>query len=246
MSLSGDAIYSYTVLSVTYGVRLVAVGCKGGSGPHRARLNDRAIATAALAVIDAHGIDGFTIRRLATELGAAPMAIYHHFADKEAVLEAVAQLLLAKVEPPPAELGWCECAHHMLGSLRALVLAHPNAAPLLGRFPPRSPDALAFIEAGLRTFRAAGFDVAAAARIYRALAAYFLGTLQIELAGYFTAYPAANQEIARYLPTVREVAPVLAAHDDDREFGYGLDLLLSGLAGLREPENPGAGEGEPR
>ncbi|WP_433616615.1 TetR/AcrR family transcriptional regulator [Dactylosporangium sp. CA-139114] len=208
--------------------------------PRTARLNERAIAEAALAVIDTEGIDALTMRRLAGRLSTSPMALYHHLPDKDAVLEAVAQLLLVEVEAPPPGLEWRETVRRIMRSARAVALRHPNAAPLIARFPPRTPDALAFIEAGFRSFLAAGFSASATATTYRTLVAYSLGIQGVELGGYFAVHAAArapgdslDQPSAdRLLPAVAEIGPRLAACDPDQEFECGLDILIAGIEAL--------------
>nr|WP_277349680.1 TetR/AcrR family transcriptional regulator C-terminal domain-containing protein [Planosporangium thailandense] len=203
-------------------------------------MNERAIAEAALAVLDAEGIEALTMRHLAEKLSTSAMALYNHFPDKDAVLEAVAQLLLAEIEAPPPGIGWQETARRIMRSARTVTLRHPHAAPLIARFPPRTPDALAFVEAGFRSFRAAGFDPHSTARAYRALVAYSLGTLEVELGAYFAAHPAAQApagsldqpSVGRLLPTVDEVGPELAASDPQAEFEFGLNVLITGLEAL--------------
>jgi AcrR family transcriptional regulator len=208
--------------------------------PRQARLTERAITGAALAVLDAEGVDALTMRRLAAELSTSPMALYNHFADKQAVLEAVTQLMLAEIDAPPPGVSWQEAARRIMRSARAVGLRHPHAAPLIARFPPRTPDALAFVEAGFRSFRAAGFDPRSTAQAYRTLVAYSLGTAQIELGDYFAAYPAADTpsgsldqaSTGRLLPTIVEVGPELANQDPENEFEAGLDVVLTGLEAL--------------
>ena len=48
----------------------------------------------ALRVLDDHGLADLTMRRLGTELGVQPSALYHHFANKQALLAAVADEIL--------------------------------------------------------------------------------------------------------------------------------------------------------
>src|SRR4051794_35323910 len=98
------------------------------------------------------------MRRLAAALQTGPMAIYHYYADKDALLEAVAQLVLAEVEAPREGLGWNPTVELIMRSVRAVGLRHPHVVPLLERYPPRTLDALAFVEAGFRALRQAGFD----------------------------------------------------------------------------------------
>lgn len=204
------------------------------------RLSQRGIAEAALAAIDAEGIDGLSMRKLAQGLGSSPMSVYTYFPDKHALLDGVAQLLLAEVETPPEDLNWRDAMRFIMRAVRHVAMAHPNAAGLIHRFPPHTPDALAFVEAGFRSFRRAGFDALSTARCYRALAAYSLGTLDIELGGYFSpetriVSPSPRDDIQapgaeRLLPLVTEIGPTLGAQDDTAEFEYGLELLLDGFA----------------
>jgi len=47
------------------------------------------IFAAAKTVLDREGIAGLTIRKVATRAGVSPMAMYRHFADKDALLNAL-------------------------------------------------------------------------------------------------------------------------------------------------------------
>src|SRR4051812_30484622 len=201
-------------------------------------LSEHRIAEAALRLVDAEGIDGLSMRKLAQDLGVAPVSLYTHLADREAVLEATVQLMLAEIEVPDEGLDWRDTIRQIMRSVRAVGLRHPNAAPLINRFPPRTPDALAFVEAAFRAFRRAGFDDGSTARCYRALAVYSMGSLDVELGDYFAVHPAARPDagslgtptLDRHLPHVAQIGPALAGQDDAAEFEYGLELLLTGLA----------------
>src|SRR3954447_537295 len=121
------------------------------------------------------------MRKVAQDLGVAPMSLYTHLADREAVLEATVQLMLAEIEVPDEGLDWRDTIRQIMRSVRAVGLRHPNAAPLINRFRPRTLDALAFVEAGFRAFRRAGFDDESTARCYRALAIHSMGSLDVQL-----------------------------------------------------------------
>ena len=58
----------------------------------RPALSAREIGAAAVRIADADGLDAITMRRLAAELGAAPMAAYRHVSGKEEVLELMVDL----------------------------------------------------------------------------------------------------------------------------------------------------------
>jgi AcrR family transcriptional regulator len=203
----------------------------------REKLTERRVAEAAFKLIDEKGLEGFTMRKLADSIGASTMAVYTYFPDKEALLTAVAQLLLAEVEAPAEDLDWQEVIRRIMRSVREVGHRHARTAPLITRFPPRTPDALAFVEAGFRAFRRAGFDDLSTARCYRALAAYSIGSLENELNGYFTRHPASEASgsldeitISKHLPHVAQMGPALSGQDDATEFEYGLDLMLTGFA----------------
>jgi AcrR family transcriptional regulator len=51
----------------------------------------RALLDATLLLVEQHGLQGFTLRAAARAAGVTPGASYHHFADKEALLAAVAE-----------------------------------------------------------------------------------------------------------------------------------------------------------
>jgi AcrR family transcriptional regulator len=59
----------------------------------RPRLQRSAVVARAMDMADTEGLDALTIRRLATELGVTPMALYWHFADKDALLHAISERL---------------------------------------------------------------------------------------------------------------------------------------------------------
>src|SRR6185437_10988767 len=56
------------------------------------------ILSAAKFVLDREGIPGLTIRKVATRAGVSPMALYRHFADKDALLNALVEDGLAAWE----------------------------------------------------------------------------------------------------------------------------------------------------
>lgn len=75
------------------------------SGSHRessrrgrpASVSAREIVVAAVAVIDECGTDSLTMRVLADAMGVAPMTLYRHVADKQALLAMIPDALLETV-----------------------------------------------------------------------------------------------------------------------------------------------------
>ena len=52
----------------------------------RGRLTRDEIIAAALGLIDEHGVEHLTMRRLGERLGVDPMAVYHHLPNKTVIL----------------------------------------------------------------------------------------------------------------------------------------------------------------
>jgi len=71
------------------------------AGRGSARLSREAIVAAGVALADRGGLEALSMRRLAQDLGVDAMAIYYHLRDKEALLTAMADAVLAEIPPTP-------------------------------------------------------------------------------------------------------------------------------------------------
>src|SRR5688500_6548400 len=97
----------------------------------RRRLERRQILEAALAVVDARGLEALSMRRLGAELGVDPMAIYHHVDGKERLYDGIAELLWEEVAKPDVADDPIDTLRTLARSLRSLFQRHPAAAPLV-------------------------------------------------------------------------------------------------------------------
>ncbi|MDF1602886.1 TetR/AcrR family transcriptional regulator C-terminal domain-containing protein [Nocardioides sp. YIM 152315] len=93
---------------------------------HRADVVDRA-----LAVLDAYGLADLTMRRLGAELGLRPSALYHHFGNKQELLAAVADEILARGRRGPRPDAWDACVETVCTELRDAMLAYRDGAELV-------------------------------------------------------------------------------------------------------------------
>src|SRR5258707_7637524 len=96
------------------------------------RLTKGAVVDRALRLADEVGLDALTIRKLATELGVTPMALYWHFRSKEELLGGLAERVWGEistdVDPGAA---WLDQLRGMPESLLRVLRAHPAAARLV-------------------------------------------------------------------------------------------------------------------
>ncbi|MFF7631998.1 TetR/AcrR family transcriptional regulator C-terminal domain-containing protein [Kitasatospora sp. NPDC008050] len=124
------------------------------------------IVQAALAVADAEGLAPVTMRRVAAELGVAPMALYRHVASKEELSDLMADTVIGREPLPPAALaGW----RHRLAALARLQWSiyrrHPWLAGTISLTRPTPlPGALRHGEWVLASVQE--FDLPPATRLY--------------------------------------------------------------------------------
>lgn len=96
---------------------------------HRSDVVDRA-----LDVLDSYGLADLTMRRLGAELGVQPSALYHHFANKQSLLAAVADELLTRGRRTPragAGGAWDACVVAVCVELRDAMLAYRDGAEVV-------------------------------------------------------------------------------------------------------------------
>lgn len=127
-------------------------------------------------MIDAEGLDALTMRRLGSELGVAAMSLYRHFENREAVLAAAVNTLAAEGVPELDGAGsWAEAVRRFAESYRAMLLAHPNAVPLLATQPVDIDTGRALMAGVLERFAAAGVASEEALTIIQSVGVFTLG-----------------------------------------------------------------------
>jgi TetR/AcrR family transcriptional regulator, tetracycline repressor protein len=185
-----------------------------------ARLNEETVVDAALALIAERGLDGLSMRALGEQLGVEAMSLYHWFASKDRLLDAIADRLLGKVVVPPMPTAetWRDWLAEVARSYRRVGLAHRRAFPLLATRRFLSPGATAFLQANIAAHLAAGFTVREALRLTRSIGAYINGIVLAEVAP----SPAPQSSLPE------ETAAAIKLPALDGAFEYGLACILDG------------------
>ena len=128
-------------------------------------LNRDEVVARALHIVDEQGLDALTVRKVADEFGVTPMALYWHFANKDALLDAVGDAVVADLRLPDLSL---DLEHYLGEAMTALVdvmRAHPRAASLLPHRILITDPGREITEATLDKLVTAGFDVDKAAAV---------------------------------------------------------------------------------
>jgi AcrR family transcriptional regulator len=205
-----------------------------------ARLTRDSIVTAAIEVIDEHGSEHFSVRRLGEAIGADPTAIYRHFRSKDELLRAVGDRCLIGVTDDLPVSSWRDRVRELCIRIRAAYLAQPALATLVRGAPPRHDNERQITETILTGLADAGFEPGAAALAYHALIELTIGSAAIDssLASETATVRARVYEEWRtdyatldpaVFPRSVEIAGSLYPGTADDRFVYALDRLLDGL-----------------
>jgi AcrR family transcriptional regulator len=210
-----------------------------GSG----KITREVVLAAALEIIDRDGADALSMRRLARALDRDPMILYRHAANKAALLDGVAETVLAQLRVDSADPDWAAQLRIVARDYRRLALDHPRVVPLLVTRPLATPlglrptGTLRPLEDILTLLTRAGFSGPDALHIYRALFGFLHGHVLNELQELIE-NPDETDDLLRLglhrlpirdFPLLRSLAPALAAYDGAAELERGLDILLTGL-----------------
>lgn len=211
-------------------------------------LSKERIVEAAIEILDAEGESGLTFRALAARLSTGSGAIYWHVADKNELLAATTDGVIARVmSGVTGDLAPRAAIRAIALGVFDAIDAHPWVGAQLSREPWRAAMLLIFEGIGGRLQRLgvpepAQFDAAAA------LLSYILGVAgqnaanarlarnleQTDRAAFLGEVAARWAELdpAEY-PFLRKVAAQFPGHDDREQFLAGVDLILAGIAALR-------------
>lgn len=213
----------------------------------RTALTPQKIAEVAVKVADAEGFAAVTMRRLATELGVAPMAAYRHVSGKDDLWALMVDRVTAEVVVAEDVAGWREVLRAYAVGSRRLMLAHPWLAQLPTPHFALTPNRMAMADRQLAALEHHGLDADTIMTAFRTVGAYVHGVSQSEVAlrqymqdNGWTSGEEARAGLApqmmylmgtgRY-PAYRRYAIGAGRKDDAAwQFETGLDCVLDGIA----------------
>jgi AcrR family transcriptional regulator len=209
----------------------------------KTRLNRARVLQAGVALADNAGLDGFSMRGLAQELGVVPMALYKHVANKDELLDGMVDIVFGEMDSPSAGEDWRPALRRRALSARDALKRHSWAIGLMESRHP-GPANLRHHNATMGCLREAGFTFEMAIHAYSVQDAYIYGfALQERDLGFETPQSAGHAAHRRAetigsiddYPYLVEVATRLpdTGYDSALEFVWGLDLILDGLDQIR-------------
>jgi AcrR family transcriptional regulator len=217
--------------------------------PTRLALSAERVLDAAVALADRRGIEAFTIRRLADELGVKPMTIYHHVPGKEAIIDGMVDRVFAEIDLPPADQHWKTAMRHRCLSAREVLLRHPWAPPLMESRTTPGPATLLHHDTVLGCLRRGGLSYELVAHAGAVLDSFVYGFTMQE-----TNLPfGGTEQISELAEAIVGAMPVdeypnvvdftvnhvlRPGYSFSASFEFGLDVLLDGLESAAVRKQP--------
>ena len=191
---------------------------------------------------DEGGLEALTMRKLGRELGVEAMALYHHFANKDDLVDGMVELVFEEVDLPAGD-DWRTAMRNRATSLRAAMARHRWAIGLMESRRNPGPASLRHHDAVIGTLRGAGFSVAMTAHAYSLLDSYIYGFAMTRMNLPFeTGDEVADVATTMLAPFPDGAYPHLVefisehamkpGYDYEDEFEYGLEIVLDGLASV--------------
>ena len=222
----------------------------------RAPLNKERVLHAAAALAAREGIESLTMRKLADELGAGAMSLYHYVPNKEELLDGMVDIVFSEIELPSTDVDWTTAMRRRAISTREVLNRHRWAVGHMESRVTPGPASLRLHDAVLGCLREAGFSIEMTIHAYSVQDAYIYGfALQEKSLPFDSAEESAavaEEQVRQFAELAEErqfaalaeefpyLAEVVAGHvakvgyDFTAAFEYGLDLILDALEKRRD------------
>jgi AcrR family transcriptional regulator len=148
----------------------------------RPRFRRDDIAEAAVHIADTEGFDALSMRRLAVELGAGTMTLYHYVRTKDELLTLVTDSVMAEVVVPPDEplpADWRAAMTVLANRSRAALLRHPWILDIADD-PPIGPNSVRHFDQTLEAVSTLDADLATKLDVVSAVDEYVFGYCLME------------------------------------------------------------------
>ncbi len=189
----------------------------------RPGLTRDAILDAAVELLDRHGMDGLSMRRLGAALGVEAMSLYNHVVNKSALLDGIHERILLSLDPPTTVRSWQAFVRQQAFALHRALRAHPNAIPLFATRPAATPASVAQLDRYLDVLLGAGFKPLDALSIVQLVAQLVVGHAM---------WTTGVEVIVLAPPHSKDIERAIEKWDADRELELGIDALIHGFERL--------------
>ncbi|MGN5237566.1 MULTISPECIES: TetR family transcriptional regulator [unclassified Rhodococcus (in: high G+C Gram-positive bacteria)] len=197
--------------------------------PRTPILSRELIRDTTLRLVDEHGLDSLSMRKIATELGVRAPSLYSHYANKDELLDDIASTIAVSVDVSGfASDDWQGALRTWATSYRDALAAHPNMVPFLAYGPSDRPVALDRADAVHGGLTRAGWPPRTATMIGASIKYIVVGSAITSFAGGFIDDIDTYNERYPHLSQAHRLREYAAEIDQD-SFELVLETFLSGL-----------------
>ncbi|MET7762398.1 TetR/AcrR family transcriptional regulator [Streptomyces sp. NPDC005355] len=227
------------------------------------------IVAATVRLLDAEGLSGFSMRRLAAELGVTAMSVYWYVETKDHLLELALDAAMGEIALPREAVGpveghehpgdeprdWREQLRQLASEYRQALVRHPWLPALLGEYLNIGPNSMAFSNAAQGVMRNSGLPMdklpSALSLVYQFV--YGFSTIEGRFAARCRAAGVTQDEMFNDVmsmvddrPEFEDSRQIMEARGGDtveemrdRDFTFALDCAIAGIEALRDAAREG-------
>lgn len=218
----------------------------------RIPLSRERVLDAAVQLADHEGLDALSMRRLGQELGVEAMSLYNHIANKEDLLDGMAERVVAEIDVVEFDGNWKSTVRQQMLTAREVMYRHQWAPDVLESRTEITPPMFMYFENFIGVMRQGGLSLDLIHHSLHALGSRMIGFTQ-ELFDDTGGGGDQDEEVEAMLMSMADVFPNMVAmmelisHDSDEilgqsgcddqvEFLFTIDLLLDGIERLADAE----------
>jgi AcrR family transcriptional regulator len=201
------------------------------------------IVAAGIAIADQDGLARVSVRRIAAQLDASPMSLYHYVRSKRDLLNLMLDAANAGFGWPVKTItDWRGVLCHFAWESRSCLKQHPWVNQLRAADPEYGPESIRILEWLLTSLSKVGLDVQTAIRVIGVLFVFVNGFVAAESSGSSACQNQARRPSVHHpnfakavlatgnYPHVKRFIDMTAEIHDDQGFERALNLILNGVA----------------
>ena len=205
------------------------------------------VIAAARELANEQGLDRLTMRALSARVGVEAPSLYSHVADKDDLLDGLAELIFSEVQVPPSDDPIPVRMEMYSNALRHALLSNAHLASVAATRPVVSVSTLNLVEQALGELIDVGLEPQQALYVLDSMVSFVIGHALAEIGDNPDIGGHSEEEIAAQRAALpADVFPNVAATlgqgpiDRETEFHFGMRLIINGVVGLLGPQATGA------
>lgn len=202
------------------------------------KLNREKILKAALEILDEHGMDNLSMRKLGVKLGVKAMSLYNYVENKESLFEGIVDLIFKEMRVPKATPDWKSDLRGVAYSFHTVLIQHPNALPSIATCPVKTQVGLEKVEYILSILNRGEISGIQALHTLHVLISFITGYAflevgtakgEVKLNTYASVKKMKTSIDLKQFPCIFELLPNMSLYNSKEEFDYGLEVIFKSL-----------------